>query len=353
MKLFSPADLGPIHLSNRVVMAPMTRSRAIGNVPNALMAEYYGQRASAGLIVTEGVAPSPNGLGYPRIPGLYSPQQVEGWRRVTEAVHGAGGRIVAQLMHVGRIAHPLNLPEGGEVVAPSAVAAAGEMFTDREGPQPHPTPREMTAADIEQAKAEFVAAARNAVGSGFDGVELHAANGYLLEQFLNPHTNRRADGYGGSVAARGRFVLETARAVAAAIGADRVGIRLSPHSRFNDMPAYGETVEQYVWLAERLGAEGLLYLHLVLGAERIPQPTIDAVTKAFGGTVIVNSGFDRASAEAALSSDEADLVAFGAPFIANPDLVARMRDGHDLAPPRQELFYAPGPEGYVDYRAVA
>ncbi|MGI9450803.1 MAG: alkene reductase [Geminicoccaceae bacterium] len=353
MTLFSPYQLGPIALASRVVMAPMTRSRAIDNLPNELMADYYRQRASAGLIITEGTAPSPNGLGYPRIPGLFSADQVAGWRPVADKVHEAGGRIIVQLMHVGRIAHPLNLPAGAEIVAPSAVTAAGEMFTDQEGMKPHPEPRAMTEADILQAQNEFVEAARNAIAAGFDGVELHAANGYLLEQFLNPHTNRRTDGYGGSVAARGRFVAETADAVAAAIGADRVGIRLSPHSGFNDMPAYDETVPQYVWLAERLKRTGLLYLHLVLGAERIPEATVDAVKSAFDRVLILNSGFDRDGAEAAIADGQADLIAFGVPFIANPDLVTRMQSDVELAAPRHDLFYSPGPEGYVDYQAAA
>jgi N-ethylmaleimide reductase len=211
----------------------------------------------------------------------------------------------------------------------------------------------MTAADIEQAQDGYVAAARNAVEAGFDGVELHGANGYLLEQFLSPHTNRRDDAYGGSIEARGRFVAETAAAVAEAIGAARVGIRISPHSRFNDMADYEETVPQYVWLMEQLRRLGLLYVHLVLGAERIPETTATAVREAFGGPMILNSGFDRARAEAALAAGEADLIAFGVPYIANPDLVSRMQDGAELAQPRQELFYAPGAEGYADYPAVA
>jgi N-ethylmaleimide reductase len=211
----------------------------------------------------------------------------------------------------------------------------------------------MTAADIRQARDEFVAAARNAIEAGFDGVELHGANGYLLEQFLNPHTNRRTDGYGGSVAARGRFVAETAAAVAAAIGADRLGIRLSPHSRFNDMAAYDETVEQYVWVVEQLSDIGLLYLHLVLGAERIPEATVEAIANAFDGALIMNGGFDRDSAEAEISAGRANLIAFGVPYIANPDLVERMRGEKDLAAPRPDLFYAPGAEGYVDYQPQA
>lgn len=353
MDLFSPYTLGSLTLKNRVVMAPMTRSRAIGNVPNGLMAEYYGQRASAGLIVTEGTAPSPNGLGYPRIPGLFSREQVAGWRTVTDAVHAGGGRIFAQLMHTGRIAHVLNLPDAAEVVAPSAVAAAGAMFTDSAGPQPHSAPRAMDADDIAQAKEEFVAAAGNAIEAGFDGVELHAANGYLFEQFLNPHVNLRTDAYGGSIENRGRFVVETAAAVAAAIGAERTGIRLSPHGTFNDMAAYDEVVEQYAWLAERLDELELVYLHLVLGAQRIPQATWDALRAAFGGTLLVNSGFDRTAAEAVLEARQADLVSFGVPFIANPDLVERMRHGAGLADPRPDTFYTPGAAGYVDYPALA
>lgn len=191
--LFTPFTLGDYELRNRVSMAPMTRSRAIENLPNALMAEHYAQRASAGLLITEGTAPSPNGLGYPRIPGLFSAEQVEGWKGVTKAVHERGGRIFAQLMHVGRVAHPLNMPAGGEVVAPSPLAAPGEMYTDAEGPKAHPVPREMSTDDIAQAVQEFVSASRNAIEAGFDGVELHAANGYLLDQFINPHANQRSD----------------------------------------------------------------------------------------------------------------------------------------------------------------
>src|ERR1700744_1217444 len=207
-KLYSPAKIGAIELKNRMVMSPMTRCRAIGNTPNDLMAEYYGQRAGAGLIITEGTSPSPNGLGYARIPGIFSKAQVEGWKKVTSAVHAKGGKIFVQIMHTGRISHPLNLPEGAEVLAPSAVKPAGQMWTDAAQMQDFPTPKAMTAEELESTKAEFIAAAKNAVEAGFDGIELHSANGYLLEQFLSPISNVRTDEYGGSIENRTRFVIE-------------------------------------------------------------------------------------------------------------------------------------------------
>ncbi|MCX5883745.1 MAG: alkene reductase, partial [Deltaproteobacteria bacterium] len=236
--LFSKTDLGFLTLQNHLVMAPMTRCRTTDNIPNAIMVEYYVQRATAGLIITEGTSPSPNGLGYPRIPGIFSPAQVEGWKRITDAVHAKGAKIFVQIMHCGRIAHPLNLPAGARMLAPSAVTAAGEMYTDAEGMKPHPVPQAMTEADIMTTIAEFVQAAKNAVAAGFDGIELHSANGYLLEQFIRPNTNQRTDGYGGTIENRARFVLEVADAVLGAIGKDKVGIRLSPFGVFNDMPLY-------------------------------------------------------------------------------------------------------------------
>ena len=258
--LFSKATLGPLSLQNHMVMAPLTRSRATGNIPNDLMAEYYAQRASAGLIITEGTSPSPNGLGYARIPGIFSAEQTAGWKKVTDAVHARGARIFVQLMHTGRIGHALNLPAGAKVIGPSAVAAAGEMYTDAEGMKPHPTPVAMTENDIKDAIAEFVQAARNAVAAGFDGIELHGANGYLLEQFIRPNSNRRTDRYGGSIENRARFVLDVAEATTAAIGRDKVGIRLSPFGVFNDMPLYPEIESDYGYLAERLNVAGLMYV---------------------------------------------------------------------------------------------
>lgn len=349
MNLFSNHKLGPITLKNRVVMAPMTRCRAIDNIPGDLMVDYYAQRASAGLIVTEGIAPSPNGLGYPRIPGLFSEDQVVGWRRVTNAVHASGGTIFAQIMHTGRIAHPVNMPTGAEIVAPSAVVAAGSMFTDTDGMKPHPVPRAMEEQDISQAINEYATAARNAIEAGFDGVELHAANGYLLEQFLNPAINTRTDGYGGSMEKRSRFVIEVAQAVSKAIGADRVGIRLSPHGTFNDVAPYEDVAQHYGWLAEQFQDIGLVYVHLVLGQEGLPEQTLNAIRKGYQGTLMVNTGFDRAGAETTVGNGDAELISFGVPFIANPDLVERMQDNTPLADAKPDLFYAAGAEGYIDY----
>jgi N-ethylmaleimide reductase len=352
--LFTPARLGGLTLQNRIVMAPMTRSRAIGNVPNALMATYYGQRAEAGLIITEGVSPAPEGLGYARIPGIFTDAQMEGWRDVTRAVKARGGHIFMQLLHTGRVGHAANLPPGARILAPSAVAAAGEMWTDQQGMQPMPVPEEMGPAEIEAAREAFARGARNAVAAGFDGIELHAANGYLLEQFLRPCSNRRTDGYGTD---RNRFVLEVAEATAKAIGAERVGIRLSPHGVFNDIQPFEGMVEAYVRLAEDLGRLGLVYLHMVdhsaMGAPAVPDSTKDAMRKAFSGTFILSGGYDRTRAEADLSAGRGDLVAFGRPFLSNPDLVRRLRTGAALATPDPATFYTPGEAGYTDYPALA
>ncbi len=355
--LFDPLTLGRMTLSNRTVMAPMTRSRAIGNVPNELMVEYYTQRASAGLIITEGTAPSPNGLGYARIPGLFSQAQVDGWRKVTDAVHAKRGHIFAQIMHCGRVGHPLNLPAGAELIAPSAVAAPGQVYTDQQGLQPHPVPRAMSESDLVSTRQEFVQAARNAIAAGFDGVELHGANGYLLEQFLSPHTNRRTDGYGGSLRNRIRFVAEVARAVADAIGGDRVGIRLSPNGVNAGMQSYDETEETHLALVEALAPTGLLYVHVVdhssMGAPQVPESLKLAMRKAWPRTFITCGGFDRAGADAVLREGRADLIAFGRPFLANPDLVRRMLSGLDLNAPDFGTFYTPGPKGYTDYPTLS
>jgi N-ethylmaleimide reductase len=334
-------------------MAPMTRNRAIDNLPNDLMAEYYGQRAGAGLIITEGTAPDANGLGYARIPGIYSEAQVAGWRKTTQAVHERGGLIFVQLMHTGRVSHPANMEAGTTILAPSAVAAAGEIYTDALGNQPHPEPKAMTEADLMATRDGFVRAAQNARTAGFDGVELHAANGYLLEQFLHPHTNRRTDAYGGSLENRARFVLEVAEAVAAAIGADRVGIRLSPYGVFNDLPPYDGVDEAYAWLAAQLDARGLAYIHLVdhssMGAPAVAPTVVREIRKAFGRTLILSGGYDLARAEADLGAGNADLIAFGRPFLANPDLVERFKAGAELNAPDYTTLYTPGEKGYTDY----
>ncbi len=366
--LFDRFRLGRLELPNRAVMSPMTRSRASGSIPNALMAEYYAQRASAGLIVTEGVSPSPNGLGYARIPGLWSDEQVEGWRLVTEAVHEAGGRIFAQLMHTGRVAHPANLPEGGRVLAPAAVALEEtRMWVDEAGGTlPIPVADRMEPAEVEAAISEYVHAAQNALEAGFDGVELHGANGYLIEQFIHPHTNRRMDAWGGSVATRCRFAIETAERVAAAIGGDRLGMRLSPYGVFNEMPLHDEIDITYAHLARQLGEAGLVYLHVIdPSPQGTPQAREDlkaSMRDEFAGAFVLAGGYDHERAAAVLTpgggdagvDDEtrpakADLVAFGRPFLANPDLLERFRRGADLNEPRPELFYSPGAEGYTDY----
>jgi N-ethylmaleimide reductase len=355
--LFSSTTLGPLSLQNRLVMSPMTRSRAIGNVPNELMAQYYGQRSSVGLIITEGTSPSPNGVGYARIPGVYSAAQVAGWGPVATAIHAGGAKAFMQLMHCGRIAHPLNLPAGARILAPSALAAAGQMFTDSAGMQPNGTPQAMTAADIRSTIGEFAQAARNAVQAGFDGIELHGANGYLLEQFFRPSSNQRTDEYGGSLERRARFVLEVAAAVADAIGRDRLGIRLSPFGVFNDMPLYPQMETDYIYLAQQLGARGLLYVHLVdhssMGAPAVPDSVKAAIRRVFKGALILSGGYDAARAESDLAAGRCDLVAVGKPLLANPDLVRRWTSGAPLNAPDFNTFYTPGPKGYTDYPALA
>jgi N-ethylmaleimide reductase len=330
-------------------MAPMTRSRAIANVPNDLMAEYYRQRSSAGLIVTEGTAPSPDALGYARIPGNFSEAQVAGWRKVTAAAHSGGAKIFLQLMHTGRIAHPLNLPQGAEIIAPSAVQAAGQMWTDQSGMQDFPTPRALETREIAGIIAEYVEASKKAIEAGFDGIELHGANGYLIEQFLNPGTNRRTDGYGGSAAHRNRFAVELSAAVAKAIGAHKTGIRISPFNTFNDMIGdYADIPQQFESLANELGALKLLYIHVVAYA-KVGEPLLRAIKKAFGGTIIINGGLDRQKAEAAFDAGYADLAAFATSFLANPDLPRKLEEGLALNPPDQGTFYSADAKGYTDY----
>jgi N-ethylmaleimide reductase len=332
----------------------MTRSRAVdGNTPNALMAEYYAQRATAGLIITEAAATSPNGLGYTRIPGLYNAEQVQGWRLIADAVHAKGGKIVLQLVHTGRVAHVANLPAGGEVLGPVASVCPGEMYTDALGLQPFSPARAMTEGDIAQAIGEFARSARLAIEAGFDGVELHGANGYLIEQFLNPNVNQRTDGYGGGIEGRNRFAIEVVRAVSAAIGADKVGIRLSPYGALNGTGAFPDVEAQYFALCQELSPLGLLYLHVVdhaaMGAPPVPEELKAQLRDRFDGPFILAGGFDRVTAEAALAEHRADLIAFGRPFLANPDLVARMRAGAALNAPDMATFYTPDAKGYTDY----
>lgn len=353
VSLFAPYRLGPLTLQNRVVMSPMTRSRAIGNLANDLIATYYGQRASAGLIITEGISPSPNGLGYCRIPGLYTAEQAASWKPVTDAVHAKGGRIFVQLMHTGRTSHPANMPEGARVLAPSAIAQSGQMWTDADGMQPYPVPAEMTTADVEAAIAEYAHAAKLAIDAGFDGIELHGANGYLIEQFLNPKANQRTDAYGGSNEKRLKFALDVAAACVAAIGGDRVGIRLSPYGVNGDLGAFDGIDETYTTLAAKLSDLGLAYIHIVdhsaMGAPEVPASLKTSMRQAFKGTVILAGGYDRAKADADLEAGKADLIGFGKPFISNPDLVAKLQTGAELRAFDPATFFTPGEAGYIDY----
>lgn len=357
-KLFNSYTLGSLPLQNRIVMAPMTRSRAIGNVPNSLLAEFYAQRAAAGLLITEGTSPSPNGLGYARIPGIFNADQINGWRLVTKAVHDKGGKIFIQFMHTGRVGHPLNLPSGATVVGPSAILAKGQMWTDSEGMKDHPMPHALTASELQATKAEFVQAARNATEAGFDGVELHGANGYLLEQFLAPNANQRTDKYGGSVENRARFVIEVAQEVSDAIGKDKTAIRLSPYGVFNDMPGYPEVDATYTYLAEQLNKVGIVYIHLVdhssQGAPVVPVTIKQAKRAKFKNTLILSGGYTADKAEVDLNAGAADLIAFGRPFISNPDLVDRIKHNHPLNNAWDvSTFYTPGKKGYTDYPVFA
>jgi len=355
--LFAKASLGPLTLQNHLVMSPMTRNRATGNIPNELMAQYYAQRASVGLILTEGTSPSPNGLGYARIPGMFSEAQVAGWTQVVAGVHAKGAKMFVQLMHCGRIAHPFNLPAGARILAPSAIAAAGQMYTDAEGMKPNATPQAMSEADIKATIEEYAHAATCAMQAGFDGVELHGANGYLLEQFVRPNSNQRTDRYGGTIENRSRFVLEAAEAVIGAIGKDKLGIRLSPFGVFNDMPVYPAMESDYTYLAGQLNARGLRYIHLVdhssMGAPPVPESIRVMLRKLSYCALILSGGYDLQRAESDLAAGKCDLVTVGRPILANPDLVRRWQTGAALNAPDPTTFYTPGPKGYTDYPALA
>lgn len=351
--LFSPYQLNKLNLTNRMVMAPMTRSRALENIPNDLMAAYYAQRATAGLIISEGTSPSPNGLGYPRIPGIFSEDQILGWKKVTSAVHEKGGKIILQLMHTGRVSHPLNLPEGAILVAPSSVKLEkGTMWVDGEGLKEIPAPKEMSNKEVKQAIGEYIHAAENAIKAGFDGIELHAANGYLINQFLNPHLNKRTDEYGGNIENRSRFLMEITQGTIEAIGKEKIGVRVSPYGEFNETPHYNEENDTYHYIGEKLNELQIGYLHITdQSLKGEPQDLAISLRKIFKNTLILSGGFNAESAENALKNNHADLISFARPFIPNPDLVERYKNNLPLNQPNFDLFYAPGPEGYVDYPA--
>jgi N-ethylmaleimide reductase len=358
-QLFQPCNLGPLRLKNRTVMAPMTRCRAgAGDVPTPLMAEYYAQRAGAGLIVSEGVPVCPQGRGYLWTPGLYTPEQVAGWRLVADAVHAAGGLIFAQVWHVGRISHPSLQPDGGAPEGPTDAAAEGATcfgFDDQGNPGYLPTgrPQALDAAGIERVIRAFAEAAANARSAGLDGVEVHGANGYLFDQFLNSGVNTRTDGYGGSPAGRCRLLLEAVDAAAGRIGAERVGVRISPNGRFNAMPEDPQMEATFLYLAAELDRRGLAYLHIndqaSFGQPAIPAELLPKLRAAFRGPIILCGSYDAVRAQAALDAGLGDLIGFGVPFIANPDLPARLEHGWPLNPPDQATFYGGDARGYTDY----
>lgn len=350
--LFSPVTLGSISLKNRIVMAPLTRNRAgEGAVPQAMNVTYYEQRASAGLIVTEATPISPMGHGYPALPGIYKDAQVVGWKKITDAVHAKGGKIVIQLWHVGRISHPSLLPNNVLPVAPSAIKPAGKAFT-YEGLVDYVTPRALEVDELPAIVQDYVHATKCAIAAGFDGVEIHAANGYLLDQFLRDGTNHRTDAYGGSYENRARLLMEVTRAVVDTIGADKVGVRLSPVNPFNDMKdSNPQAIFNYV--ADALNQFGLAYLHAVEGGihgggESDPFD-FSAFRKLFKGAYMANLSYDKARGNAAIASGHADVIAFGVPFIANPDLVERFRLDAPLNEADSKTFYGGTEKGYTDY----
>ncbi len=363
--LFRPFDLAGTPLHNRIAMAPMTRARNPGAVANELTAQYYRQRASAGLIISEGTPVSPQGQGYIDVPGIWSAEQVAGWKLVTDAVHAAQGTIFAQLWHVGRMSHSSLQPDGGQPVSAGTRAVGSDprnfafvYLDDGSRGRVDPTPpRALRTDEVPGIVSDFVRGAENAVAAGFDGIELHAANGYLFEQFLNPLTNDRQDLYGGSLRNRARLILDTVDAMSARIGAHRVGVRLAPNSQVFDMPAYAENEASYLYLAEELGKRGLAYVHLndnyLRGERAIGEDFLKAFKQAYGGTVLLAGGMTREYALRLVDEGTIDIAAFGQPFIANPDLVERLQQDIALAAPDRDTYYGGGREGYLDYPAAS
>lgn len=354
--LFTPVRFGAIELANRVVMSSLTRNRAgAGNVPTPLVAEYYRQRASAGLILTEASPICPEGHGYPRTPGIHSEAQIAGWQGVTDAVHRAGGKIALQLWHVGRISHPDLQPGGQLPVAPSALRAAGQTFTGQ-GMQDFVTPRALATDEIPGLVATYAQAAKNALAAGFDGVEVHAGNGYLIDQFLRSSTNQRTDAYGGSKEKRARLLLEVLDAVAGAIGNERVGLRLSPVTPFNDIRDDAPQ-ETFDYVVTQLNPRRLAFLDILQGTGGAPREQwepfdYDCLRDLYEGNLILNNGYDFASAQAALGAGKADAIAFGRLLLANPDLVERFRRGAPLNQPDYDRLYVGEEKGYTDYPAL-
>lgn len=354
--LFSPYQLGPLTLPNRIVMAPLTRNRAApGLLPSEHAAEYYAQRASAGLIITEATQVSVQAQGYQDTPGLYTPEQIAAWRTVTDAVHARGGRIFVQLWHVGRVSH-VDLHGGEAPVAPSAIRAEAKTFVNN-GFADVSEPRALELDELPGIVESFRQAAANAIEAGFDGVEVHGANGYLLDEFLRETANVRTDAYGGSIENRARLLLEVTAAVAGEVGADRTGVRLSPVSPASGIVPADDEQPQFDHVAERLGEMKIAYLHVVEGATGGPRDAklfdYGALRRKFGGTFLANNGFDKALAEEQLAAGKADLFAFGRGFIANPDFVERLESGADLNQLDPSTLYGGGAKGYIDYPTLA
>jgi N-ethylmaleimide reductase len=351
--LLTPVKVGDYELRNRVVMAPMTRDRADNPelAPTGLHAEYYGQRAGAGLIVTEGSQVSPQGMGYVNTPGIYSKPQVAGWKKVTEAVHAQGGRIFLQLWHVGAVSHP-DVHGGALPVSASAFNPNTKAYVPAGVQKDTVAARELSTSEVEQVVQDFAQGARNSLEAGFDGVEIHGANGYLIQQFLRDSSNQRSDEYGGSIANRARFLFEVVEAVAKVAGSGKTGIRLSPSNAYNS-PLDSENVALYDHVIGKLSGYGLAYLHLRDVAGQVPAGAVADVTghyrPIYKGTLITNTGYDRDKGNIAVASGRADLVAYGIPFISNPDLVERFHSGAELARADSAMFYSPGPKGYTDY----
>jgi len=351
VNLFSPGRIDGFDTKNRIIMAPMTRSRALpGGVPSELAIDYYKQRASAGLIITEGVAPAAIGLGYARTPTAETPEQMAAWKKIVDAVHGAGGRIVMQLMHVGRIAHPANRYTSEPPISPSAVKAAGQMWTDAEGMQDMPVPRALETSEIPTVIQTYAQATKNAIAAGFDGVELHSASGYLPMQFLSSNTNQRTDQYGGSASNRIRFVVETLDAMGKAAGSiNKIGIKISPAMPFNDIHD-ADPVETYTTLVKAIGGMGLAYLHVL---QSTPEPSYFKMLRPlFKGPFAAGGGFTKDSGNDMLKSGGADFIVFGKLFTSNPDLPARFEKNADLVAPDPAVFYTPGAEGYTTYKSL-
>ncbi len=324
--LLSPYKMGNLVLKNKVVMAPMTRNRSTNNIPNSLVATYYKQRCEAGLIITEGTSPSANGLGYPRIPGLFNEVQVNAWKNITDQVHKEGSKIFIQLMHTGRVSHSDNMPFNSQILAPSPILVKGQIYTDTNGLQDYPTPLEMNEAEIKNTIAEYVKSAELAMLAGFDGVELHGANGYLIDQFLNLNSNHRKDSWGGTIENRIRFAVTIAQAVAFKIVSNKVGIRLSPYGVFNDMEIDSHIEDTFEKLSIEMSKIGILYLHIVdhssMGSPEVKPSMKVKMRKAFKNSIILSGGYDAKRAEIDLLEKKGDLIAFGRPFIANPNLVS-------------------------------